>query len=67
MPDVRQLPVPPTGQHEGEAAEEEGGVEKPPRLIIRLLFGFAYDSVFSFSQTQQKYQQILRRQSAMLS
>ena len=52
MPDVRQLPVPPTGQHEGEAAEEEGGVEKPPRLIIRLLFGFAYDSD-RICQTQQ--------------
>ena len=26
MPDVRQLPVPPARQHEGEAAEEEGGV-----------------------------------------
>ena len=26
VPDVRQLPIPPAGQHEGEAAEEEGGV-----------------------------------------
>ena len=24
MPDVRQLPVPPVGEHEGEGAEEEG-------------------------------------------
>ena len=25
VPDVRQLPVPPVGKHEGEGAEEEGG------------------------------------------
>ena len=37
-------------------------VDKPARLIIRLLFGFVSDSVFSICQTQPKSLQILIRQ-----
>ena len=34
-------------------------LDKSGRLIIRLLFGFVFDFVFSICQTQQKYQQIV--------
>ena len=42
--------------------QRQSQLDKPARLIIRLLFGFVSDSVFvSICQTQIKYQQILQR------
>ena len=41
-----------------------GPADKPAYLIIRVLFGFAFDSVLgSICETQHKYQQIVRRQN----
>ena len=50
-------------QRKSNRRSGQPNLDKPARLIIRLLFGFGSDSV---CQAQQKLKQILRRQCCLL-